>query len=247
MGKLGDLGSAVMVLAAISFFFNLCCAFAFFSFLKSRGGFSYVLLRLKLKQPEIKKQSKSNWYLETVEQMRLLPIGPDDIVMLADSLVEQCRWNEFFPSRSVKNRGIGGDKTIDLLQRLDPIVAGKPAKIFIMAGLNDLLNADLPVSLVLQQYRRILERIRQESPLTKIVIQSVLPVFDEFRLVKIKALNSGLADLAQSEGCGFVDLYPLFCNEAGRMDVKDTWDGLHLTASAYLKWKAAIQSEVVAN
>ena len=39
------------------------------------------------------------------------PIRQGDVVFLGDSITEGGEWNEMFPERRVRNRGIGGDRT----------------------------------------------------------------------------------------------------------------------------------------
>ena len=55
-----------------------------------------------------------------------LPIGKKDIVMLGNSLTDGCEFNELFNNRHIKNRGIVGDIVQGLIDRIDPIIKGKP-------------------------------------------------------------------------------------------------------------------------
>ena len=49
-----------------------------------------------------------------------------DIVFIGDSITEGGIWNEFLPQYNVVNRGVGGDKASDILQRLDSFISVKP-------------------------------------------------------------------------------------------------------------------------
>ncbi|MGB9898194.1 GDSL-type esterase/lipase family protein, partial [Thermanaerothrix sp.] len=66
------------------------------------------------------------------------PVKAGDIVFLGDSITDGARWDELFPGLSVKNRGINADTTRGVLARLDSILQGQPAAIFLLIGTNDL-------------------------------------------------------------------------------------------------------------
>ena len=73
-----------------------------------------------------------------------LPVRPSDIVFLGNSITDGCEWAELFDNRHVKNRGISGDRSGWMLERLDPIVKGRPKKLFLMIGTNDLAAGIAP-------------------------------------------------------------------------------------------------------
>lgn len=103
------------------------------------------------------------------------PGAQDDVVMLGDSITAGGEWSEMFPGVPIRNRGISGDTTSDVLLRLDPIVAAKPAAVFLKIGTNDLNRGpdrgyELPIGI-----EQIVSRIQAGSPTTAIFLQSVLP------------------------------------------------------------------------
>ena len=56
------------------------------------------------------------------------------LVFLGDSITDDGNWDKLFPNLSAENRGIGGDSTLGLLNRLDQIIALQPSQIFLMIG-----------------------------------------------------------------------------------------------------------------
>ena len=96
------------------------------------------------------------------------------MVFLGDSITRGGQWHELFPGVAVKNRGIGGDVTTGVLSRLDPITRGRPAKVFLMIGTNDLFRGT-PGQEVAANVGEIVRRIGRESPDTRVFVQSVLP------------------------------------------------------------------------
>lgn len=67
----------------------------------------------------------------------VLPLHSSDIVFLGNSITDGCEWAELFENRHVKNRGISGDRSGWLLERLDSIIAAHPKKLFLMIGTNE--------------------------------------------------------------------------------------------------------------
>ena len=195
-------------------------------------------------------QSRHPLYWEQrAGHFRLLPNERGEIVFLGDSITEGCRWSEVFRNPQIKNRGMSGDVTRGVLDRLDEVVESKPAKIFLMIGIND-LAAGLTEKEVLANIKSIIREIRQKSPETELYLQSLLPVNPDFPIFpdhtdkarQIKNINTVLRRMANDYGAVFVDLYPLFTVEGDKLNPRYTNDGLHLTGAGYAVWKEAIAS-----
>ena len=69
-------------------------------------------------------------YDHKVSQFDMLTIDSSSIVFLGNSLTDQGNWEEWFPDFKVHNRGISGDMTGGVYRRLDPIISGRPQKVF---------------------------------------------------------------------------------------------------------------------
>lgn len=178
-----------------------------------------------------------------VSQFEVLPVEPGDIVFLGDSITEGGLWDELFPGVPVRDRGIGGDVTEGILARLDQVVAGRPAKVFLLIGTNDLANAGLAPDAIAANIETIVDTIRSRSPDTAIYVQSVLPRAASFR-EDVEALNDNLQQRVAGKAV-WLDLYPLFLDTTDgsiRDDLSN--DELHLLGAGYLKWRDAIESYV---
>lgn len=66
-----------------------------------------------------------------------LPVTSKDIIFLGNSITNGAEWSELFSNKHVKNRGISGDICMGVYDRLDAVLKGKPAKIFLLIGIND--------------------------------------------------------------------------------------------------------------
>ena len=81
----------------------------------------------------------NDYYFSKRNVEELVPVTGQNIVMLGNSLTERGFWAEYFQGKRVLNRGIGGDCRSGMINRVQPIVDGRPKAIFIMGGANDLL------------------------------------------------------------------------------------------------------------
>lgn len=187
------------------------------------------------------------YYARRATLFDLLPVYSSDIIMLGNSLTDGAEWNELFDNCHVKNRGIVGDIIPGFFERLEPILKGQPRKIFIMGGVNDIshgVSADSIVSSMTQ----VVTTIQARCPKTEIYVQSMLPFNNDVRLWKLLKGreqvvvdgNKGLECMCQRLGVTFINLYPLFVGEDGKMKPEYTNDGLHLMGGAYLIWRDAL-------
>lgn len=178
----------------------------------------------------------------------VLPVKPRNIVMLGNSITNGCEWHELLDNPNVINRGISGDIIPGVDRRLDQVLKGRPAKIFLLIGVND-VSHHVGADSVLTAYRALVQRIRRESPETKLYIQSCLPVNQDFRRFKtldneeqtILQINARLPQLAREAGATYIDLFPLLADEQGKLRRDLTNDGLHLLGPAYLIWAEALK------
>lgn len=197
---------------------------------------------------EAQTQKYSTFYVQRASLFRELAITSKDIVFIGNSITNGAEWNELFPQKRVKNRGISGDTSEGVYDRLAPVVKGKPAKIFILIGIND-ISRDVKVENIVMNMRRIVEKIQNESPKTKIYIQSILPVNPDFGMFKahqkprlIKEINQQYQNIAKEYKVNYIDLYSYFLEEeTDKMDKKYTNDGLHLLGEGYLLWSKIIK------
>lgn len=187
------------------------------------------------------------YYARRATLFDLLPVYSSDIIMLGNSLTDGAEWNELFDNCHVKNRGIVGDIIPGFFERLEPILKGQPRKIFIMGGVNDIshgVSADSIVSAMTQ----VVTTIQARCPKTEIYVQSMLPFNNDVRLWKLLKGreqvvvdgNKGLESMCQRLGVTFINLYPVFVGENGKMKPEYTNDGLHLMGGAYLIWRDAL-------
>jgi len=192
----------------------------------------------------------NSYYKQRLAFFEQMPDEKKEIIFLGNSITEAGEWQELIPGKNVKNRGISGDVTYGVRARLDEVLASKPLKIFLLIGIND-MKRGIPVDTIAQGYRRIVEKIRSTSPKTKVYLQTVLPVnesmlsaaYKNLKNELILSLNKQMKDIAQDNGCIYVDLYSLMKDKEGQLTRELTTDGIHLTPSAYIRWVQYLKNQ----
>lgn len=187
------------------------------------------------------------FYQQRSSLFRLLPVTKNDIIFLGNSITNGNEWDELFGDIAIKNRGISGDVTAGILNRLDEVTYRKSAKIFLLIGVNDLAAGSAPDT-VAQKIWRIATRIHQETPATQLYIQSILPVNDVYNKFpghvnkgeQVRQTNALLKAGAGIHNYNFIDLYPAFCDNTQKLDTLYTNDGLHQKGAGYILWKHLI-------
>jgi lysophospholipase L1-like esterase len=178
---------------------------------------------------------------------------PADLnILLGDSLSLWFPPDLLPTDKNWLNQGISGEVSQGLWRRLGLFDRTGPQRIYVMIGINDLIRG-VDDQTILQNYRKILRRLRRVHPQAQVVVQSILPHGGEeatwegrdrliaIPITRIQQLNQKLAAIAQEEEVKFLDLYPLFTNAQGHLRADLSTDGLHLNRQGYLVWRSAIQ------
>ncbi|WP_432714139.1 GDSL-type esterase/lipase family protein [Pedobacter sp.] len=186
--------------------------------------------------------SRPGNYQAKVAEFKQKPITKKDFVFLGNSITAGGNWAKLLGLPNAINRGISGDITYGVLDRLQEVIDGKPAKLFVLIGIND-ISKNIPDSAILSNYKRIVNRVRKGSPKTSIYFYTLLPVNSSFQKFKshygkdehILWLNREIRNL-KAKKVTVIDLYPAFLDEENRLTASLTMDGLHLLPSGYQIW-----------
>lgn len=181
-------------------------------------------------------------------QFRSYPNSRKDIIFLGNSITAGTDWAELLGNPNCRNRGISGDITYGILARLDEVTEGQPAKVFLLIGINDIQH-NTPDSIIISNYRKIVQTIKSASPRTKVYVQTLLPTNNTFTQFKnhynkdehIAAVNEGIRKIAAEEKVTCIELNKAFQDAEGKLDKKLTMDGLHLNAEGYKLWAGILK------
>lgn len=123
-------------------------------------------------------------------------------------------------------------------------------KIYIMLGMNELGYGDTPM--YLRQYLKVLRQLREWQPDAIIYVMANLHVSreknnmeSEFNNININDKNVAAARLANGRDIFYLDCNPLFTDEEGYLQADLTFDGVHLYAQHYDKWRAFLMEHGV--
>jgi lysophospholipase L1-like esterase len=196
-----------------------------------------------LAQKKIDSSYNNTYYQGRMDLFASLGGQKKAIVFLGNSITERGVWSELLPGEIIMNRGIGGDNTFGVLARLNDVIQYKPKKIFLLIGIND-IGRGLPVDVISNNYRRIIEQVRTGSPKTKLFVQSVLPLNEKILKAEylkgkrdsIIKLNTAIQAMAKEAKITYIDLHPVFEDAPENLKENLTIDGIHLKPSAYVVW-----------
>lgn len=197
-----------------------------------------------IKAPALSQPTHEQWKRLLQQEAKAVARGQGSnrlSILLGDSL------SLWFPSQWLPgaqlwlNQGISGENSSQIGRRLSAFSQTRPDTIYVLAGIND-LRQGVADEVILNNLRQIVQRLRQNHPKSRVVLQSILPtrgsaVGNE----RIRNLNQQIAAIAKQEGAGYLNLHSLFVDEQGEMQQDFTTDGIHLTHRGYEVWQEALQ------
>lgn len=244
----------------LSIALNLVFLCAFSWLLYRRGGIPYVRQKVgdllmphqKVKRQKIPKTRSRHHYLTFYTTLyHRIGYGSDDILFIGDSHIYLCPWAELFDNAKIKNRGIKGDTTDGVLDRISALSSLDIDKIFIMVGVNDIGNLYRENREIYENYNKLIQLIKKKSNRAKIFILSVLPVSNEFRddefiNENVNILNRMIKNLKDLyKNVYYIDLYKNFLSKDDiSLDKKYSYDGIHLNVKGYFYIKEVLQEYV---
>ena len=168
--------------------------------------------------------------------------GEKRIVFMGNSITEgwinTCP--DFFAGKSYVNRGISGQTTPQMLVRFRPDVINlKPAVVVILAGTNDIAGNTGPSTLEMIMDNLISMAQLAKANKIKVVLSSVLPVFDYpwkpglQPAEKIIALNTMIKNYADKNGLVYLDYFSATVDEQKGLKKELSGDGVHPNIAGY--------------
>ncbi|MBN9630665.1 MAG: hypothetical protein J0I18_08655 [Actinobacteria bacterium] len=156
------------------------------------------------------------------------------LALVGDSLTQGGDWAAWLPGEDVRNFGVAGDTTDDVVARLGAVIDAQPATVALLIGTNDLAWRR-SAEHVVRNIETILVTLRKELPEARILVQSVLPRGHEFA-DQIRDINRHLWQFAPTVHAAWLDLWPAMALEDDELNPAYTDDRLHLNAEGYRAW-----------
>ena len=195
------------------------------------------------------KQGRDWWMPRHAEKVAQAKTGKAELVMIGDSIThnweKQKTYTERFAPYKTLNLGFGGDRTQNVLWRLQngEIDGIAPKLVTLMIGTNNSGRDSAPdIALGIET---IVAELRQRLPESKIVIFSVFPrnhprTKGDFE--QVKAINKLLPAIADNQHVFHVDINQNFLDANGQLRPELFGkDRLHLAGAGYDVWYQALQ------
>ena len=189
----------------------------------------------------------NNWtqkhYPKRIQEFKKEPLEFGEIVFIGNSITEGgLDWSGKFGIKHIRNRGIAGDVTDGVIQRLNEITYFKPKAVFILIGINDLfslhhkednhaLKYDKVVpspEYVTKNILKIAKIIHRKSPVTQIYVRTLLPTRREYLKEDILLVNKIIRKNEVKGNYKVIDFYAEFVDTKGELIEQLTKDGVHL-------------------
>ncbi|MEI6947729.1 GDSL-type esterase/lipase family protein [Paraflavisolibacter sp. H34] len=176
-------------------------------------------------------------YPKMIASFKAAPLQMHDIVFLGNSITRQGGdWGQRLNRPAIRNRGIAGDVTDGVLQRLEEIVYVQPTAVFLEIGINDLFNDTLSPARTADNIIKIVHTLHQRSPRTKIFVQTIFPTDKPGMVSRIQETNDRVRHHPYRQLFTLIDTHALFADEQDLMKKEFTRDGVHLTEKGYQVW-----------
>lgn len=169
------------------------------------------------------------------------------IALVGDSITHRGNWVDLLDRTDVDNRGINGDTSTLILQRIDSIYKEHYAVYLLMFGINDFFR-DASVDEVFTNYQAIIAKLSQKN--AKVIVQSTLycapekaPFGCQDINIKIAELNQKLQSLVMAN-YRYIDINTEL-SPTGTLNPEFTSDGIHLNLIGYEKWAEFINQKML--
>ena len=183
--------------------------------------------------------------------------GTIDIYFIGDSITRRwgaldypdflANWNRNFHGWNAANFGWGGDRTQNMLWRLEnsEFAGVQPKIIAIQAGTNnlgDMEGAEAQIDSISAGIKALIDTARAKAPQAIIVVTGVFLRSDKPQYNPIiNGINAKIAALADGNKLRFINLNSALADANGQLAKAMSVDGLHLSIQAYQLWADALK------
>lgn len=166
-----------------------------------------------------------------------------DAMFFGHSQIEMCDFRHSFPDLQIVASGYPGDNVEGMRLRVEQIESLKPAKVFLLCGVNSL---EMPDQDFEAKYDLLVNEIKTASPSSELYIFNILPQCDGVsgkasRNAKIIERNRFIKEYTLQNNIPMIDLYSLYADADGTLFRDVTLDGIHLNPQGYDRWAEALR------
>jgi len=177
--------------------------------------------------------------------------APYSVVFFGDSLTEgwdTAVWEHYLTPRGVLNAGVSGDRTDNLLWRLEHgnLAGPQPKTVVLLIGTNDLAYGRSPAHTA-DGVRANLEVLRQHLPEARILLLGLLPreaVPSASLRIEAAQVNRLIRECADDQHVFYAEIGDVLLTSDGLLSAEISPDQLHLTARGYALLAARLEPEL---
>lgn len=191
--------------------------------------------------PVPRTEAEEKWVSNHEARVAAARKGDIDVILIGDSIThysQGCQpYKRHFGARKVLNLGQGGDRTQNVLWRLQngEVEGIHPKVAILMIGTNNIGRGETPEDTILG-IKAILAELKQRLPHTKIVLFSIFPRKGAI-MASVDKANALLPALADGKQVIHVDLKGDFMNPDGSLNAPlYHTDNVHLSSEGYRAW-----------
>jgi lysophospholipase L1-like esterase len=176
--------------------------------------------------------------------------GNVNIVFFGDSITQGFKrqktlWKERYAERGAVNFGLGGDRTQQILWRIEhgELDGIQPKLVVLNIGVNNVWGST-PGTRIAEGIEKVVATIRTKLPKTKVLLLGIFPTQqrpDNPLRAKVKAINTQIAKLDNGKTVRYLDIGSKFLEPDGSIAKTTMSDYLHPTAKGYQIWADAMQ------
>ena len=178
-----------------------------------------------------------------------------DLLMIGDSITHGWEgrgkkvWDEYYSKRNAFNIGFSGDRTENVLWRLQHGAAKgiSPKLAVIMIGTNNTGHRQDPAEETAAGIKAIIAELQKQHPDTKILLLAIFPrgAKTEDPLRKLNtAINKVIAGYADDRKVFFLDINSEFLDDDGTLPKSVMPDLLHPHEAGYATWAKAMEPTI---
>ncbi len=214
----------------------------------------------------ITKLDKESWASRHNDILKRIKQGNVDIIMVGDSITHFWEkdgkgvWDKYYANRNVVNMGISGDKTQNVIWRLEhgEVNNINPKLAILMIGTNNSKNNDYTSEQIADGVKAVVCQLRTRLPQTKILILAIFPRgSDEQRKDKTQdgkfnpqwdkneKANKIVSKIADNKMIYYLNINKKFLNKKGVLTRDIMPDLLHPGDKGYMIWAQAMEPTIV--
>ncbi len=195
-----------------------------------------------------------SWWMPRHEQKlkEKEALGEVNLLWIGDSITHgwegagKATWDKYYASRKSLNIGFSGDRTENVLWRLDhgAVEGISPKVAVIMIGTNNAGHRQDSSQEIAAGIKAITEDLRKRLPNTKLVLLAIFPrgANNDDPLRKLTSgANEIIKGFADDKDIYFVDINATFLDQDGNLPKEVMPDLLHPNEEGYRKWAETLE------